>query len=159
MTVRTGERAPEFDLEVKHGERVRLSDFRGSSNVLLVFHPFAFTPVCEEEARDLQENLESFRNAQTEIVFVSCDSAPTRQAWRRELGAEYVFASDFWTHGEAAKAYGVFNETNGAPYRGTFLIDKEGTVIWSLVKTRDERRTEMVPDSLQTLEAVDSTTK
>ena len=67
MAVRTGDKAPEFDLEVKHDERVTLSDFRGRSNVLLVFHPFAFTPVCEEEARDLQENLESFRNAQTEI--------------------------------------------------------------------------------------------
>jgi mycoredoxin-dependent peroxiredoxin len=154
MAVVTGDTAPEFDLEVTHGERVRLSDFAGRLNVLLVFHPFAFTPVCEEEARDLQENLESFRNAQTEIVFVSCDSAPARQAWRRELGAEYTFASDFWTHGEAAKAYGVFNEANGAPYRGTFLIDKDGIVIWSLVKTRDTRRTEMVPDSLKTLKAV-----
>ncbi len=151
MTVKTGDKAPEFDLEVTHGERVRLSDFRGRSNVLLVFHPFAFTAVCEEEARDLQENLESFRNAQTEIVFVSCDSAPTRQAWRREIGAEYVFASDFWTHGEAAKAYGVFNEANGAPHRGTFLIDKDGRVIWSLVKVKDQRRTEMVPESLETL--------
>jgi len=151
MAVRTGERAPEFDLEVTHGERVRLSDFLDRSNVLLVFHPFAYTRVCEEEARDLQENLESFRNAQTEIVFVSCDSAPTRQAWRRELEAEYTFASDFWTHGAAAKAYGVFNEANGAPHRGTFLIDKEGNVIWSLVKVRDERRTEMVPDSLEAL--------
>lgn len=151
MAVTTGERAPEFDLEVTHGERVRLSDFAGRSNVLLVFHPFAFTQVCEDEARDLQENLESFRNAETEIVFVSCDSAPTRQAWKKELGAEYTFASDFWGHGAAAKAYGVFNERNGAPHRGTFLIDKLGTVIWSLVKERDERRTEMVPDSLETL--------
>jgi peroxiredoxin len=151
MAVRTGDKAPEFDLEVARGERVRLSDFRGRSNVLLVFHPFAFTPVCEDEARDLQENLDAFRNAQTEIVFVSCDPAPSRQEWKRQLGAEYVFASDFWTHGEAAKAYGVFNERNGAPHRGTFLIDKEGNVIWSLVKIRDERRTEMVPESLETL--------
>ena len=153
MAVKTGDRAPEFDLEVTRGERVRLSDFRGRCNVLLVFHPFAYTPVCEEEARDLQENLESFRNAQTEIVFVSCDSSPTRQAWRKELGAEYIFASDFWSHGEVAKAYGVFNESNGAPHRGTFLIDKDGMVIWSLVKERDERRTEMVPDSLEALAA------
>ena len=151
MAVRTGDNAPEFDLEVTHAERVKLSDFRGRSNVLLVFHPFAFTAVCEEEARDLQANLESFRNAQTEIVFVSCDSAPTRQAWRRELGAEYTFASDLWTHGAAAKAYGVFNEANGAPHRGTFLIDKDGTVIWSLVKIRDEPRAEMVPESLAAL--------
>jgi len=153
MTVRTGDKAPEFDLEVKHGERVKLSDFRGRSNVLLVFHPFAFTPVCEEEALDLQENIASFRHAQTEIVLVSCDPSPSRQAWRAQLEAEYVFASDFWPHGAAAKAYGVFNEENGAPHRGTFLIDKEGTVIWSLVNVRDERREEMVPESLETLES------
>jgi mycoredoxin-dependent peroxiredoxin len=151
MAVRTGDRAPEFDLEVKKGERVRLSDFRGRSNVLLVFHPFAFTSVCEDEARDLQENLESFRNAETEIVFVSCDPSPARRAWKRELGAEYTFASDFWPHGQAAKAYGVFNESSGAPHRGTFLIDKEGNVIWSLVKISDEYRSEMVPESLHSL--------
>jgi peroxiredoxin len=151
MAVRTGDRAPEFDLEVTYGERVKLSDFRGRSNVLLVFHPFAFTAVCEEEARDLQENLESFRNAETEIVFVSCDPSPARQAWRRALGAEYTFASDFWSHGDVSKVYGVFNESIGAPHRGTFLIDKEGTVIWSLVKLGGERRVEMVPDSLERL--------
>jgi peroxiredoxin len=153
MPVRTGDKAPEFDLEVKHGERVRLSDFLGRSNVLLVFHPFAFTAVCEEEARDLQENLGAFRNAQTEIVLVSCDPSPARQAWREQIGAEYAFASDFWPHGEAAKAYGVFNEQSGTPHRGTFLIDREGTVIWSLVSPKDERRLEMVPDSLETLGA------
>jgi peroxiredoxin len=151
MAVKTGDKAPEFDLEVTHDERIGLSDFLGRSNVLLVFHPFAFTQVCEDEARDLQENLESFRNAGTEIVFVSCDPSAARQAWKRELGAEYTFASDFWSHGAAARAYGVFDEENGAPYRGTFLIDREGTVIWSLVKTTGERRTEMVPDSLGAL--------
>ena len=151
MAVKTGDKAPEFDLEVTYRERVKLSDYRGRSNVLLVFHPFAFTPVCEEEARDLQENLVSFRNAQTEIVFVSCDPSAARQAWKRELGAEYTFASDFWSHGDVAKSYGVFNESNGAAHRGTFLIDKDGIVIWSLVKIVDERRVEMVPDSLDTL--------
>jgi peroxiredoxin len=151
MAVRTGDAAPEFDLEVTHRERVRLSDFRGRSNVLLVFHPFAFTAVCEDEARDLQENLQAFRDAGTEIVFVSCDPSAARQAWKAELGAEYTFASDFWPHGAAAKVYGVFNETNGAPHRGTFLIDREGTIIWSLVKEGDEYRAEMVPETLDTL--------
>ena len=152
MTIATGDTAPEFDLEEAAGKpRVRLSDYRGRANVLLVFHPFAFTPVCAEEAMDLQENLESFRNANTAIVFVSCDASAARQAWKRELGAEYTFASDFWSHGEAAKRYGVFDETTGAPIRGTFLIDREGTVIWSLVKDEDTRREEMVPESLETL--------
>jgi peroxiredoxin len=119
--------------------------------VLLVFHPFAFTAICAEEAMDLQENLDSFRNANTEIVFVSCDASAARQAWRKELGAEYTFASDFWSHGESTKRYGVFNDETGAPIRGTFLIDRDGTVVWSLVNDADTRRTEMVPDSLETL--------
>ena len=153
MAVRTGDSAPEFDLEGARGERVTLSELRARANVLLVFHPFAFTPVCEDEARDLQENLQSFRDAGTEIVFVSCDPSPARQAWKEQLGAEFTFASDFWPHGAAAKAYGVFNERNGAPHRGTFLIDRGGTVIWSLVKERDEYREELVPESLEALAA------
>jgi peroxiredoxin len=151
MAIQTGDRAPAFDLEETPRRRVRLTDSLGRRNVLLVFHPFAFTPVCTEEAQDLQENLPSFRNANTEIVFVSCDTSAARQAWKRELGAEYTFASDFWSHGETAKRYGVFNEDNGAPIRGTFLIDTEGNVIWSLVKDAATRRTEMVPESLDTL--------
>ena len=154
MAIGTGDKAPEFDLEEVAGKpRVRLTDYLGRSNVLLVFHPFAFTPICAEEAMDLQENLDSFRNANTEIVFVSCDASAARQAWKKELGAEYTFASDFWPHGAAAKAYGVFNETNGAAHRGTFLIDRGGTVIWSLVSEHDERRDEMVPESLEALSA------
>lgn len=153
MAIRAGDRAPEFDLEETYERRVRLTDFLGRRNVLLVFHPFAFTPVCEEEALDLQENLDSFRSANTEVVFVSCDPSAARQAWRRQLGAEYVFASDFWAHGATAKAYGVFDETTGAPFRGTFLIDREGTVIWTLVKEAESRRGELVPEQLETLAA------
>jgi peroxiredoxin len=151
LAITTGDRAPEFDLVEAGDSRVRLSDYLGRRNVLLVFHPFAFTPVCTEEALDLQENLESYANAETDVVLVSCDTPAARQAWRKEIGATYTFASDFWQHGAAAKAYGVFNEANGAAVRGTFLIDKQGTVIWSLVKAA-ERRTEMVPESLRTLD-------
>jgi peroxiredoxin (alkyl hydroperoxide reductase subunit C) len=151
MAVGTGEQAPEFDLEEAYDKpRLRLRDFRGKRNVLLVFHPFAFTAVCREEALDLQANLESFHNAETDVIFVSCDSSAARQAWRRELGATYAFASDFWQHGATARAYGVFDDESGASLRGTFLIDKGGTVIWSLVK--EGRRTEMVPESLGVLD-------
>ena len=141
--IETGNEAPEFDLEVDREHRVRLSDFRGKRNVLLVFHPFAWTPVCEEEALDLQANLASFESADTEVILVSCDSPAARQAWREKLRLEYTLASDFWPHGAAAKAYDVFNEERGAPVRGTFLIDKNRTVVWSLVHRDNARRTEL----------------
>jgi mycoredoxin-dependent peroxiredoxin len=148
VAIETGAEAPEFDLEVDGAERLRLSDFRGRRNVLLVFHPFAFTPVCEEEARDLQENLPSFEHAETDVVLVSCDTAPARQAWKRELGLTYTLASDFWPHGEAARAYGVFDQEKGAAVRGTFLIDKSGTIAWTLVTDADTRRVELVSGPL-----------
>jgi peroxiredoxin len=143
MAVETGSEAPEFDLAVDDDRRVRLSDYRGRRNLLLVFHPYAFTPVCEEEARDLQENLPAFDSAETDVVLVSCDAAPARRAWKESLGLTYTLASDFWPHGEAARAYGVFDERRGVPIRGTFLIDKSGTVVWSLVK-ESSRRGELV---------------
>jgi len=148
VAIETGAEAPEFDLEVDRDDRVRLSDFRGRRNVLLVFHPFAFTPVCEDEARDLQENLPAFEHADTEVVLVSCDTAPARQAWKRELGLTYTLASDFWPHGEAARAYGVFDEETGAAVRGTFLIDKSGAVVWTLVHDADTRRDELTSGPL-----------
>ena len=146
--IETGSEAPDFDLEVDRDTRVRLGDFRGRCNVLLVFHPFAFTPLCEEEALDLQENLPAFESADTEVVLVSCDSAPVRQAWKEKLGLTYTLASDFWPHGAAAGAYGVFDEERGAPVRGTFLIDKDGLVVWSLVEDADTRRGELVSGPL-----------
>ena len=149
MAIATGDTAPDFDLEDTRGERVRLADHLGRTNLLLVFHPYAWTGICTEEALDLQANLQSFHDAETEVIFVSCDTSAARQAWKAELGATYAFASDFWQHGATARAYGVFDEETGAPRRGTFLIDKDGIVIWSLVK--DEKREEMVPESLDAL--------
>jgi mycoredoxin-dependent peroxiredoxin len=142
--IAAGDKAPDFDLEGAHGERVRLGDYLGRKNVLLVFHPFAWTSICTEEALDLQANLATFRDADTEVVLVSCDPSPAREAWKKDIGAEYAFPSDFWSHGAVAKAYGVFNEATGAPLRGTFLIDKAGTVVWALVNDPATRRDDLV---------------
>ena len=152
MSIETGIEAPEFDLQVQGPERVRLADFRGRRNVLLVFHPTSYTDICADEARDLQENLGAFEQADTDVILVSCDAAPVRQAWRRELGLTYTVASDFWPHGEAARAYGVFDERTGASTRGTFLIDRDGVVIWTLAADADTRRTELASAPLEVAE-------
>lgn len=148
MAVEAGQQAPDFDLQVDRETRARLEDLRGEQNVLLVFHPYSFTGICEAEACDIQDALERYRAANTQVVFVSCDAWPVRQAWRKELGHDYVFASDFWPHGAASKAYGVFNEDLGCPVRGTFLIGKDGLVRWALVHDLGERRESLVEESL-----------
>ena len=126
--IETGSEAPDFDLQVDRLRRACGSrDFRGRRNVLLVFHPFAFTSVCEEEARDLQENLPAFESAETDVrARLLRRGARRGRPGRRSSELTYTLASDFWPHGEAATAYGVFDESTGAPVRGTFLIDKDG---------------------------------
>jgi peroxiredoxin len=151
-TIETGDAAPDFDLQVEGESRVRLADYRGRRNVLLVFHPFAWTSICEEEARDLQENLPSFEASETDVVLVACDPPASRQAWKEKLGLTYTLASDFWPHGEASRAYGVFDESSGAPVRGTFLIDKDGSVVWSLVNDAGTRRRELTTAPLAAAE-------
>ena len=148
--IETGDEAPAFDLQVEGTERVSLAGFRGRRNVLLVFHPYAWTSICEEEARDLQENLPSFEASDTDVVLVACDPPPSRQAWKEKLGLTYTLASDFWPHGDAARAYGVFDEARGAPVRGTFLIDRDGVVVWSLVNEAGTRRDDLVSGPLAT---------
>ena len=148
MAIEVGQQAPEFDLAVGMQERVTLSQFRGEKNVLLVFHPFAFTPICEAEGRELQDHLAEYEAADTEVIFVSCDAWPARQAWKAQLGFGFTFASDYWPHGACAKAYGIFNEDVGIPIRGTFLIDKGGVVRWTKMTAPPERREGLAAESL-----------
>ena len=148
MAVEQGDQAPAFDLVAGKDERVTLEQFRGRRNVLLVFHPFAFSGICMAEAKELQESIDRFRDSETEVIFVSCDPISARLAWKEQLGADYTFASDFWPHGAAAMAYGVFDETVGASRRGTFLIDKEGIVKWAKVNAASEQREGLAEESL-----------
>ncbi len=68
-----------------------------------------------------------------QVLAVSCDHMFSQRAWADKEGYFFPLLSDFWPHGEVARAYGVFHEQAGAALRGTFLIDTEGVVRWSLV--------------------------
>jgi len=72
----------------------------------------------------------------------SSPSPPTfsLKAWSQAENYQFPLLSDFWPHGETAKAYGVFNETAGMAVRGTFLVDKEGVVRFAEVNQPGEAR-------------------
>lgn len=135
----TGTEAPDFTLTDQHGRRVTLSDFRGTP-VLLVFVPFAFSDVCTNELVDLRDAADLSEGEPLEVIVVSCDSIYTLKAWADAHGYTAELLSDFWPHGEASKAYGVFNDAKGLATRGTFLIDGAGTIAWSVVNATGEAR-------------------
>jgi peroxiredoxin (alkyl hydroperoxide reductase subunit C) len=131
MIVRIGDDAPDFELRSHRGGTVRLSDFRGRNNVLLAFHPLAFTPVCASQMRAYQADLPKFEAAETVVLGISIDAQPAKTAWAVSLGPiAFDLLSDFYPHGEVARKYGVLRE-DGISERAVFLVDKEGKVAWS----------------------------
>ena len=128
MAIEVGQEAPEFELKGSTADPVRLSSYRGSSNVVLVFYPFTFTGVCEGELCTLRDDISSFERAGAQVLAISCDAAPAQKRWADEEKFGYPVLSDFWPHGEVARAYGVFNEALGCANRQTFVIDKNGLV-------------------------------
>jgi peroxiredoxin len=140
MTPRIGAPAPEFALRDQHGRTQRLSDLAGEGAVALVFYPFAFSGICTGELCELRDNLDEFENASVQLVGVSCDPVHAQRAWAEAEKYDFPLLSDFWPHGEVARAYGVFNETMGAAIRGTFLVDRGGVLRWSMVNGPGEAR-------------------
>jgi len=129
MAVSTGDTAPDFTLKDQDGNEVSLSSFRGEKGVALVFYPFTFTGVCEGELCELRDDIAAFEAAGVQVLAVSCDSRFAQKQWADAKGYTFPVLSDFWPHGETARAYGVFNEAVGCANRATFVIDREGTVV------------------------------
>jgi peroxiredoxin len=140
MTVEIGAPAPDLALRDQHGQVVRLGDFAGERNVLLVFYPFAFSRVCTGELCELRDNIGLFDDANVQVVGVSCDPVHAQRAWAEQEKYEFPLLSDFWPHGAAARAHSVFDERSGFAIRGTFLLDTSGVVRWSVVNGPGEPR-------------------
>ena len=140
MALTIGQAAPDFTLMNQHGESVSLSSFKGKKNVVVIFYPFAFSGICTGELCALRDDLASFENDNSELLAISCDPMYAQKAFAEQEGYKFGVLADFWPHGAAAKAYGVFNEERGCAIRGTFIIDKEGILRWQVVNGLGDAR-------------------
>jgi mycoredoxin-dependent peroxiredoxin len=137
---RPGDRAPDLRLPDQHGEPLTLSEAVRDRAALLVFFPFAFSSICTGELLEVQLDIDRFSNDRVQVHGISCDSTYSLRAWAAQEGYRFPLLSDFWPHGVASRAYGVLDEGVGRPVRGTFLVDQDLTVRWSLVHGSEEER-------------------
>ena len=140
MTIAIGQVAPDFELKDQTGTKVSLSSFKGKKNVVLVFIPFSFTGTCTGELCAIRDDISAFENDSVQVLAISCDSMHSQKIFAEQEGYKFPVLSDFWPHGAAATAYGVFNEDIGFAMRGTFIIDKAGIVRWSVVQGLGDAR-------------------
>jgi peroxiredoxin len=127
--IAAGTAAPEFSLERHEGEPFTRADLAGRST-LLVFYPFAFTPVCTDQLRVYNEVLDDLAERDVTVYGVSCDATPSQEAFRRELGVDIEQLSDFEPKGAVCRAFGVLHP-EGFPQRALVLLGPDGVVRWS----------------------------
>ncbi|MGZ6779406.1 MAG: peroxiredoxin [Mycobacterium sp.] len=150
----SGSEAPDFTLKDQNGQPVRLGDFRGAKNVLLVFFPLAFTGICQGELDQIRDNLSEYQNDDTVTLAISVGPPQTHKVWAKQSGFTFPVLADFWPHGEVANAYGVFNADVGIANRGTFVVDRSGIIRFSEMKQPGEARDQALwTDALKALKS------
>lgn len=122
-----GSPAPSFELPDQDKNLVSTESLKGSKS-LIVFIPFPFTGICDDEGCAIRDNLAHLNDLDAKVVIVTVHATPVTKKWSSENGFEFPVLSDYWPHGETAKAYGAFNETVGAANRYTFVVDAAGVV-------------------------------
>ncbi|MGI8622703.1 MAG: redoxin domain-containing protein [Solirubrobacteraceae bacterium] len=127
--VAPGSEAPAFSLARQDGEPLTNEDLAGQTSVL-VFYPFAFSPVCTDQFQIYNEVLPDFRARGATLYGVSCDATYSQEAFRHSLNVEIEQLSDFEPKGAACAAFGVLNP-GGFPQRALVIVGPDGEVKWS----------------------------
>jgi peroxiredoxin len=127
--IRPGVPAPEFTLRREDGGEFTRSDLLGQTSVL-VFYPFAFSPVCTDQLNLYEEILDELGQQGATLYGVSCDANYSQTAFRERLGVTIEQLSDFEPKGETCRAFGVYHP-GGFPHRALVIIAADGTVKWS----------------------------
>jgi peroxiredoxin (alkyl hydroperoxide reductase subunit C) len=127
--IEPGSPAPEFTLRREDGSEFTRADLVGQTTVL-VFYPFAFSPVCTDQLNLYEEMLDEFKARGTTLYGVSCDAGYSQTAFRERLGVTIEQLSDFEPKGAACRAFGVYHP-GGFPQRALVMIGPDASVKWS----------------------------
>ncbi len=124
-----GTPAPQFSLQTEDGVPFTNLDLAGRT-VVLVFYPFAFSPVCTDQLQVYEEALGEITGQGAEIYGVSTDASYSQTAFREKLGVTIPQLSDFEPKGAASRAFGAYFEPGGMTNRALVVL-KDGVVAWS----------------------------
>lgn len=124
-----GATVPQFKLATEDGGTFTNADLQGKTTVL-VFYPFAFSPVCTDQLQLYERSLDEIKAQGAEVYGVSCDSTWAQKAFREKLGVSISQLSDFEPKGAACRAFGVLHE-GGFPQRALVIAGPDGVVRWS----------------------------
>jgi len=142
MSLRVGDKAPEFTLLDQNGKKISLKNFKNKSNIVLYFYPKAMTPGCTVQACGIRDVKSQLKKLNTVVLAVSPDSVSRLVKFQEKESLNFTLLSD--ENNEIAKKYDVWKlrKNYGREYMGivrtSYLIDKKGKIkhVMDKVKTK-----------------------
>jgi len=130
MSITVGQTAPDFTLQNQEKKDVKLSDFAGKKNVVLMFYPLDWSPTCTTEHACMVNDMRSFDTLDAEVLGVSVDSVWSHKAYAEKMGIKYSLLADFQPRGAMSEKYGVYLADKGITGRSIVISNKAGKVAW-----------------------------
>ncbi len=130
MAISVGQAAPDFALKDQSMQEVKLADFRGKKNVVMVFYPLDWSPTCTNEHACFVNDMKKFESLDAQVLGLSVDSAWSHKAYAEKMGIHYPLLADFQPRGAVAEKFGVYLADKGITGRAIAIINKAGNVAW-----------------------------
>ena len=130
MPIAVGQTAPDFTLEDQSQKKITLSDFAGKRNVVLIFYPLDFSPLCTNEHACFVNELKQFESLDAQVLGLSVDSIWAHKAFADKMGITYPLLADFHPKGAVAEKFGVYLADRGMAGRAIAIVDKAGKIAW-----------------------------
>ena len=147
ITLKIGDKAPDFEVKNQQGKKVALKDYLGKK-VVLFFYPKASTPGCTMEAKNLRDHYPEFTEKGYDVIGVSADSEKRQLNFSNKNELPYNLLAD--ENKEIINAYGVWGPKKfmGREYDGihrtTFVIDEKGFIENIITKVKTKAHTEQI---------------
>jgi peroxiredoxin len=130
MSIAVGQVAPDFTLQNQDKKEVKLSDFAGKKNVVIVWYPLDWSPTCTNEHACFVNEMKAFETLDAEVLGVSVDSTWSHKAYADKMGIKYSLLADFHPKGAMSEKYGVYMADKGIAGRSIAIVNKAGKIAW-----------------------------
>ena len=130
MGILVGQTAPDFTLPNQDKKEVKLSDFTGKRNVVLMWYPLDWSPICTSEHACFVNDMKEFETLDAEVLGVSVDSVWSHKAFAEKMGIKYSLLADFHPRGAMSEKYGMYLADKGITGRAFAIVNKAGKIAW-----------------------------
>ena len=124
MTLKVGERAPDFTLPGTDDQEYSLAQYRGRP-VVLVFYPGDDTPVCTKQLNSYNDDIDQFAELDAQVLGISAQDVASHEEFSDKYGFSFPLLAD--VDKKVAGLYGTLGPI-GFPRRSVFIVDGEGII-------------------------------